>query len=89
MREPEDPLKAEIFQKSRKKSSRKSERAEQSWSQRKQQSPKRHHERDRHTVPLLDRLLEKKAKGGDGSLMEVFDEEFLNSIEEPEYLRNF
>jgi len=44
---------------------------------------------NRHTVPLLDRLLEKKAKGGDGSSMDIFSEEFLACIEEPEYLRTF
>ncbi|KAG0581485.1 hypothetical protein KC19_4G256000 [Ceratodon purpureus] len=43
---------------------------------------------NRHTVPLLDRLLEKKAQGGvDDRSMRIFSEEFLAGIEEPEYLK--
>jgi hypothetical protein len=43
---------------------------------------------NRHTVPLLDRLLEKKAQGGvDGPSLRIFSEEFLAGIEEPEYLK--
>ena len=43
---------------------------------------------NRHTVPLLDRLLEKKAQGvTDGPSMRIFSEEFLSEIEEPEYLK--
>ncbi|XP_024390864.1 uncharacterized protein [Physcomitrium patens] len=43
---------------------------------------------NRHTVPLLDRLLEKKGQAADGPEMtDIFSEELLSDIEMPEYLK--
>lgn len=42
------------------------------------------HTGHRHTVPILERLLEKKVQAPDAPSMRIFSDEFLASIEDDE-----